>query len=99
MEDRDLRVGSGWLGVAWVLFLTAAIIGLIVAAARLQEPHFLWAIIPLGITWLVSMSGFFIVNPNEARVVQLFGKYVGTVRDVGFFYGNPFYWRTRVSLR
>ena len=38
-------------------------------------------------------------GPNQARVVQLFGKYVGTLREVGFFYGNPFYWRTRVSLR
>ena len=31
--------------------------------------------------------------------MQLFGDYKGTVKDVGFFYGNPLYWRTRVSLR
>src|SRR5262249_36763204 len=37
--------------------------------------------------------------PNQSRVVQLFGKYVGTVIDVGFFYGNPLYYRKRVSLR
>jgi regulator of protease activity HflC (stomatin/prohibitin superfamily) len=41
-----------------------------------------------------------VVNgPNQARVVQLFGKYVGTVKDVGFFYGIPLYWRKKVSLR
>jgi regulator of protease activity HflC (stomatin/prohibitin superfamily) len=34
-----------------------------------------------------------------ARVIQLFGAYVGTVKEVGFFYGNPFYFRTKVSLR
>jgi regulator of protease activity HflC (stomatin/prohibitin superfamily) len=38
-------------------------------------------------------------SPNQSRVIQLFGRYVGTLTDVGFFYGNPFYWRTRVSLR
>jgi regulator of protease activity HflC (stomatin/prohibitin superfamily) len=38
-------------------------------------------------------------GPNRARVVQLFGTYVGTIREVGFFYGNPFYNTTRVSLR
>lgn len=99
MEDRELRLGSGWMGLAWVFALLAGVVGLIVIAARWQEPHLLWAIIPLSLVWLVSLFGFVVNGPNQARVVQLFGTYVGTVREVGFFYGNPFYWRTRVSLR
>jgi regulator of protease activity HflC (stomatin/prohibitin superfamily) len=87
------------MGLAWVTALLVVVIGLIVAAARWQEPHLLWAIIPLSLAWLVSLFGFIVNGPNQARVVQLFGTYVGTVRETGFFYGNPFYWRTRVSLR
>ncbi len=43
--------------------------------------------------------GLFVVNPNEARVLQLFGSYVGTVTDPGLRWANPFYTKKRVSLR
>jgi regulator of protease activity HflC (stomatin/prohibitin superfamily) len=44
-------------------------------------------------------AGLFIVNPNEAKVLVLFGKYAGTVRENGFRWANPFYVKKRVSLR
>jgi hypothetical protein len=99
VEDRELRLASGWLGVAWILFLLAAIVGLIVLAARWHEPLLVAVIVPLFIVWIVSWFGFIVNGPNQSRVVQFFGKYVGTVSQTGFFYGNPFYWRTQVSLR
>ena len=43
--------------------------------------------------------GFFMVNPNEAKVLQLFGKYVGTVREPGLCWANPFFTKTKVSTR
>ena len=43
--------------------------------------------------------GLFVVNPNEARVLQLFGSYIGTVTDPGLRWANPFYTKKRVSLR
>ncbi|MBM3982973.1 MAG: SPFH domain-containing protein [Planctomycetes bacterium] len=49
--------------------------------------------------WSVAWAGFIVNGPNQARVIQLFGRYAGTLRRTGFFYGNPLYWRTRVSLR
>jgi regulator of protease activity HflC (stomatin/prohibitin superfamily) len=72
---------------------------LIVMAARWHEPLLVAVIVPLGLVWIVSWFGFIVNGPNQSRVVQFFGKYVGTVRQTGFFYGNPLYWRTRVSLR
>jgi len=45
------------------------------------------------------LKGFFQVAPNEGQVLQLFGKYAGTVRDEGLRWTNPFYSRRRVSLR
>lgn len=48
---------------------------------------------------LVCLIGFFMVDPNEARVLQLFGKYVGTARDAGLRWANPFYTKRKVSVR
>ncbi|MEP7348306.1 MAG: SPFH domain-containing protein, partial [Gemmatimonadaceae bacterium] len=39
------------------------------------------------------------MNPNDGKVLSLFGKYVGTVRDQGLWWANPFYSKKRVSLR
>ena len=44
-------------------------------------------------------AGFFTVNPNEGRVLQFFGSYIGTVRDPGLRWANPLYTKKRVSLR
>ena len=47
----------------------------------------------------VLLAGVFVVNPNEGRVLQFFGRYVGTVRDQGLRWANPFYTKRRISLR
>ena len=44
--------------------------------------------------WFIPLAGFFSLQPGQARVCILFGKYVGTVRDEGFFWANPFYARS-----
>ncbi len=53
---------------------------------------------------LILLAGFvllgvFVVNPNEGRVLQLFGDYVGTVKTPGLRWANPFYSKKRISLR
>ena len=48
---------------------------------------------------LVCLGGFAVINPNEAKVVQLFGVYKGTIKQPGFWWLNPFTRRRRVSLR
>ncbi len=53
----------------------------------------------LSIVWSVMISGFFIVNPNESRVVTLFGSYMGTVKTNGFWWANPFLSKKEISLR
>lgn len=99
MNDRQLRLSSGYTALV-ALALGLGLIGtLIVVAAITGTPSLVAVIIPLGIVWFICLFGFIVVNPNEACVVQLFGNYLGTVSEVGFYYGNPFYWRTKVSLR
>jgi len=50
----------------------------------------------IGIFWLI---GLFIVQPNQTKVLVFFGRYVGTVKQNGFFWRNPFYSKRKVSLR
>jgi hypothetical protein len=58
--------------------------------------------IPLGIvldlTGILCLVGHFTLQPNEARVMILFGSYHGTVRTSGFFWANPFYSRVRARI-
>src|SRR3569833_1611817 len=61
-----------------------------------------WAIVVAAIVFvllLVALGGFFTVAPNEGKVLQFFGRYVGTVRDAGPRWTNPFYSKRGVSLR
>jgi len=48
---------------------------------------------------VLCLAGFYMVEPNQAAVLSLFGKYVGTVKDQGLRFNNPFYKSRRVSLR
>jgi len=48
---------------------------------------------------VTCLSGLFVVNPNDARVLTLFGKYIGTVKEAGFWFANPFAVKKRLSLR
>jgi regulator of protease activity HflC (stomatin/prohibitin superfamily) len=60
--------------------------------------------VTIGLALAVLVEGFltagiFVVNPNEGRVLQLFGAYVGTVKTPGLRWANPFYTKKRISLR
>jgi regulator of protease activity HflC (stomatin/prohibitin superfamily) len=57
----------------------------------------LWVLLILVEVFL--LIGTFVVNPNEGRVMQFFGDYVGTVKSPGLRWANPFYTKKRISLR
>ena len=69
--------------------------GGIAAIIAVKMPLFGLAIV-LG---LFMVPGFIMVQPNNSRVLLLFGKYVGTVKKNGFYWINPFYTKKKVSLR
>ncbi len=64
-----------------------------------QAALFFIAAIALLFLDLVLLRGFFVVGPNEARVLQLFGDYKGTAKVPGLRWANPFYTRRKISLR
>lgn len=72
---------------------------LFVAALGSLALEQLFIFVPLIVLAAVLMPGYFIVDPNESKVLVLFGKYVGTVSAYGFHWANPFLMKTKVSLR
>ncbi|WP_019586255.1 SPFH domain-containing protein [Deinococcus apachensis] len=89
------RRAFGLPGVpAVLLWLVLAVVTLWLLVAG----QFVWGILA-GILALFALAGFFIVQPNQAKVLTLFGRYVGTERRNGFYWTNPFTVRRNVSLR
>jgi regulator of protease activity HflC (stomatin/prohibitin superfamily) len=93
------KVSSGYTMI-FVLIVAQLISFLaIVAAAQAQSVGGLILAILYLIVVLILWPGFFMVHPNEAKVLQLFGSYVGTAREPGLRWANPFFAKTKVSTR
>jgi regulator of protease activity HflC (stomatin/prohibitin superfamily) len=90
---------NGFIALFLVIALFATDIYLISTGIRLNNPDVLWFLIPLIIISFLSFGGFMIVQPNESKVLILFGRYTGTVRESGFWWVNPFTVKKHVSLR
>ena len=97
--EKTARKLNGYAMLFFILSLTVFNIYWLVVMIQLKQPGMLIGFIPSVLVNLIAMSGFFIVQPNEARVLVMFGKYVGSVRDAGFFFANPFVTKKHVSLR
>jgi regulator of protease activity HflC (stomatin/prohibitin superfamily) len=98
------RLRDGFPGLPVLLLWLAAGVGLFLNVIRLISerafpPFIAFSIIGSVILMLFLLAGFFIVNPNEGRVLQFFGTYVGTSRKTGLQWLLPFYTRKRISLR
>lgn len=80
---------------------TFLVIELIVIASAVSSIVFglFFIAIPAILLFLICLFGFFIVEPNKAMVLLLFGDYKGTVKDSGFFWVNPFMTKKKISLR
>jgi len=83
------------LTIAVILFTVILIRDMILA----EDVTLLWMVISLFVLIALGLSGFFVVHPNEARVIVFFGRYAGSVRDPGFWWTNPFTTKAHVSLR
>lgn len=95
LKERERKVPSG-LAILILLLLTflVGVAGVVFLPPVLKVVAALWLFVNM-----LLFFGLFMVNPNEARVLQLFGKYVGTAKEEGLRWANPFYNKRRVSLR
>jgi regulator of protease activity HflC (stomatin/prohibitin superfamily) len=86
-QEREIHVQNGWMMLA--LLLGALVVNITLLIVSDPPVKVLCGI--LMPVLVVLMAGFFSLQPNEARVLILFGAYKGTVRESGFHWGNPFY--------
>ncbi len=97
-REKVVTVLSGWVMLPPVLILLLGAIALFIYSIQSganYQGHPVWSLfvvsILLEIGSIIMLPGFFTLQPNQARVLVLFGAYKGTVRDPGFHWGNPFY--------
>ena len=104
-EQASSRM-NGWGSlIVLLIVLLGTIAGLIYCiylAAELRQPPGVLTFVGLGlllVVTLVCFNGLFTIEPNEAAVLVLFGKYKGTVREAGFWWVHPLNLKKKVSLR
>ena len=99
IQEKTHNAASGWLSLLVLLFALALDIFLFVLGISSETA---WMIIISSVLFpviLFLLAGLFAIPPNEARVLQLFGRYIGTVHDPGLRYANPLYTKRRISVR
>src|SRR5580700_11305824 len=88
-HERVVAVQNGWIMLVLLMgFLLAD-----VATIGFAIPQGVLLVVSCALLaiWVILLRGFFSLQPNEARVLLLFGAYKGTVRESGLHWGNPFY--------
>jgi regulator of protease activity HflC (stomatin/prohibitin superfamily) len=99
-QERRVSAMSGVLGLTVAIILFALAVYVAVQAKTQDRPLLLLTgMLPLVVLGSLAAGGLFTVQPNQAVVLILFGTYVGTVRDSGWWWTNPFNTRKRISLR
>ena len=91
-EEKIIIPANGYLMLFLFLIL---FFGSIAALIALKSPWF-------SLTLLIAVAmvfGFVMVQPNNSRVLLLFGKYIGSVKKNGFYWVNPFFTKKKISLR
>ena len=99
IREEVRKVSSGYL---MLVLLTVLQLGFgygVFRAALAQSVVGIIAAILASIIVLIMWAGLFMIHPNEAKVLQLFGKYVGTAHEPGLKWANPFFQKTAVSTR
>jgi regulator of protease activity HflC (stomatin/prohibitin superfamily) len=104
-KEIPVQVSSGWQMLPINLGLMIGGFAGTISVAIMADKYgsgvawLLWVTIPSIIIGIISISGHFALQPNQAKLLILFGAYRGTVRDSGFFWANPFLTKQGISLR
>ncbi len=99
LQEKHHYAPHGLVALPALLVLLALEIGGFALGAVMHAPIVIAGSVLLAIVTSICLGGFFMVAPNEGKVLQLFGSYVGTVKDAGLRWANPFYTKRGISLR
>jgi len=97
--EKSATPGSGYV----MLFVGLLLIGLgvysLILGIQTENAWFIIGVVVCMLLGLLVLAGLFVVNPNDSRVLILFGTYKGTVKKNGFFWANPFLSKRRITVR
>jgi regulator of protease activity HflC (stomatin/prohibitin superfamily) len=99
IREAERKTASGYLALVLLFGATALFTYLLIRAGNAGDARQVVLMSVALAVVLVLWFGLFVVHPNQAKVLQLFGQYVGTVRTPGLQYANPFYTKKKVSVR
>ncbi len=97
--EKEVRAASGWLMLAFLIIVFFASLAGIILSARAMAGWSLGACVFVVAVDGVCFAGLTVVNPNQAKVLTLFGVYKGTIKAAGFWWVNPLTSRRQLSLR
>lgn len=99
IRENKKTVVSGYLMIGVLAIVQMGFGYMIFSAVQAMSVGRLVAWSLASIAVLICWGGFMMVQPNEAKVLQLFGKYVGTTHEPGLRWANPFFSKSSVSTR
>jgi len=100
ITENEKKLPSGYLALVAMLAAISLIVYAGIGQIQAQyPPGIIGSLVSLVAVIVFGGSGFLMVHPNEAKVLQLFGKYAGTAREPGLRWANPFFQKTKVSTR
>jgi len=91
-EEKIITLSNGYFML--VLLLIFILGGISSVVTGMIPIFFIFLLLTIA-----TIPGFFLVNPNTSKVILLFGKYIGTVKENGFYWANPLYRKKSISLR
>jgi regulator of protease activity HflC (stomatin/prohibitin superfamily) len=97
-EFKAMKI-NGFVAVVLAILLSVAEVFFFRALIRSGDAAWLWVVLPLFVAIIIGVTGFMVVQPNRAQVLVFFGRYVGSVREPGFWWVVPLTVRRYISLR
>jgi len=99
IKETVVQVTPGYsaLAISLAMLIVGGLVGIF--AIMNQSGVMFIPVFLIGCAGVLGLSGLFTVNPNEGKVLQLFGSYKGTVKSTGLCWANPFLSKHHVSLR
>ncbi len=99
LRENEYRASAGLPALLILIFVELISFAALLRSAQKAAPGVVILSILVLVVASVLLGGLFTVNPGEAKALQLFGEYKGTVKRQGFWFANPFLTKKLVSLR
>ena len=99
MKEKSIYKLNGFIGVIMILVLLAGVLSAFRFFVIHESAVSLIVAIILFVVLVTALTGFTVIQPNQAKVFTLFGNYLGVIKNEGFWFSVPFTARKNVSLR